>query len=422
MKFPEAENTAYDSLRRILLQGAYSSVELDRTLAYVPEECRAKVTALIYGVLDKNIALDYVISALTRKKPKNSVSILLKLGLYEILYGNDPDYAAADRCVELAKARVRGAEGFVNAVLRAAHTVSMPTGDDPYSVSVRYSRPEWLVKRMTADFGRERTLALLDARVPSGTHIRRNSRFISEGDFARKTERFNENIRTPRGYYVTRSTLKTLDPHEYTAQSLSSIYAAEAYVSGLSGEISILDMCAAPGGKSVYMSELLPDSKITACDVHEHRVRLIRAYAERMGAANVTAVLADARNADKNAPGTYDLVVCDVPCTGSGLICSSPDILLGKTDGDVDSLSRLQSEILEAAAGCVASGGRLAYSTCSLLTEENEAVTDAFLRNHPEFAPVREEAAGKTPTDGKIRLFPDTDGCDGFYIARFTRN
>lgn len=420
MKLPEAENAAYDALRRILTEGAYSSVELDRTLDHVSEGSRGKVTALVYGVLDKSVTLDYILSALAHKRPKNAVAVLIKLGIYEMLYGNTPVHAAVDKCVELAKARVRGADKFVNAVLRAAPSVKLPEGNDAAALSVRYSRPEWLVKRMLADLGEEKAKSILSAVMPQKTHIRRNSRKISEADFARLVEKTGEVERTERGYYVTRGTLKALDPSLYTAQSLSSIFAAEAYTKGLEGSIEILDACAAPGGKSVYMSELLLEAHITACDVHEHRVRLIKAYAARMGASNIDAVVADARNL--RGDEKYDLAVCDVPCTGSGLLCTSPDILIGKKDEDVAALSAVQREILDAVSSRVRRGGRLVYSTCSLLTEENESVTDAFAAAHPEFSPITEKTGRGSEIDGKIRFFPDSDGCDGFYIARFVRN
>lgn len=420
MKLPEAENAAYDALRRILTEGAYSSVELDRTLDHVSEGSRGKVTALVYGVLDKSVTLDYILSALAHKRPKNAVAVLIKLGIYEMLYGNTPVHAAVDKCVELAKARVSGADKFVNAVLRAAPSVKLPDGNDSAALSVRYSRPEWLVKRMIADFGEEKTISILGAVMPGKTHIRRNSRKISEADFARLVEKTGEVERTERGYYVTRGTLKALDPSLYTAQSLSSVFAAEAYTKGLEGSIEILDACAAPGGKSVYMSELLPEAHITACDVHEHRVRLIKAYAARMGASNIDAVVADARSL--RGDEKYDLAVCDVPCTGSGLLCTSPDILIGKKDEDVAALSAVQREILDAVSSRVRRGGRLVYSTCSLLTEENESVTDAFAAAHPEFLPITERTGRGSEIDGKIRFFPDSDGCDGFYIARFVRN
>lgn len=418
----EAENAAYDALKSILVGGAYSSVALDRILGHISESARAKTTALVYGTLDKSVALDYAISLLAKRAPKPKLAVLLKLALYEALFGGTPVYAAADKYVTIAKTRMRGSEKFVNAVMRAAHGLDFPKdGEDPASVSVEFSRPESLVKRMFDDFGPDRTRSILAAKLPEMTHIRRNRRTISEAGFSAEVEKNADILRTDRGYYVSRSTLKTLDPSVFTAQSLASVYAAEAYTKGLGGKVRILDLCAAPGGKSVYMSELLPEAEIIACDVHPHRVNLIKSYAARMKAINVTAVVHDATVPNDEWKEAFDFVVCDVPCTGSGLLCTSPDILLGKSDEDVSSLAEVQSAILSVAAGYVAHGGRLAYSTCSLLTEENEAITDRFISSHPDFVPLTESFGKGNEDCGRIRFFPDTDGCDGFYIARYER-
>lgn len=418
---PEAENAAYEVLKKVLIGGAYSSVELDRTLDRVHEQHRSKTTALVYGVLDKSVALDYAVGRLTARPPKPALGVLLKLALYESLFGGTPVYAAANKYVSFAKTRMRGTEKFVNAVMRASTKLIFPeAGDDALSISVAYSRPEWLVKRMIGDLGAERTRSVIGAELPHLTHIRRNSIVISEKAFEDKINKFSGFLPSDRGYYVTRNTLKALSPDEFTAQSLSSMYAAEAYTAGLSGDLRILDLCAAPGGKSVYMSELLPKAKITACDIHPHRVKLIQAYSARMRSKNIEAVVNDAVKLRSEWINSFDLVVCDVPCTGSGLLCTSPDILLGKSDGDVERLTQVQRAILSAAAQYVRSGGRLVYSTCSLLKAENECVTNE-LATDDGFRPVTEESGKGSESDGKIRFFPDTDGCDGFYIARWTK-
>lgn len=409
----ERENAAYNVLKKVLYEGAYSSVELDRVLSLTDEVNRGAVTALVYGVLDKNVALDYVIGKLAAKgKVKNNIAVILKMGLYEIIFGNTPQYAATDRYVRFARERVNGAQGFVNAILRAAKTAVFPCGDDAASLSVRFSRPEWAIKRMINDFGVEKTVENLSSVFDGRTHIRRNSRTVSVEEFDKEIEHSDEKHNysaTSKGYYVTRNTLKNLNPTHFTAQSLSSIYAAEAYAEGLSGKIRILDLCAAPGGKSVYLSELLPEADITACDIHEHRVRLIEAYASRMK-SRIKALKNDATVKRNDWYETFDLVVCDVPCTGSGLICSSPDILLGKKDSDVFALAELQYNILSVAADYVKPGGRLAYSTCSLFTAEDERVTEKFLQSDSRF-----EAYGNA-----IRFFPN-EGLDGFYILRMKR-
>ena len=419
----EAENAAFDTLKRIFTNGAYSSVELDRTLDRVSEDRRAKTTALVYGVLDKSVALDFILSALVKKTPKPAAVVLLKLALYEMRFGSEPPYAVVNKYVALAKTRMNGMQGFVNAVLRASANVTLPVdGGDANSMSVFYSRPKWIIEKMIGQLGLERTRSVLSAELPRMTHIRRNPAVISEDAFDRVMSGEQDAIRTDKGYYVTRGTLRRLRPEEFTAQSLSSIYAAEAYTDGLADGISVLDLCAAPGGKAIAVAQMLPSSRVTACDVHPHRVRLIEAYAGRMRATNVKALCADSAVYRPEWKEAFDLVICDVPCTGSGLLCTSPDILLGKSADDLIPLGKTQTAILSTAAKYVKKGGRLAYSTCSLLREENEDVTDAFISTNAVFTPVERKSAKGSQRNGNIRLFPDTDSCDGFYISRMTKN
>ncbi len=419
----EAENAAFDTLKRIFTNGAYSSVELDRTLDRVSEDRRAKTTALVYGVLDKSITLDFILSELVKTPPKTTTAVLLKLALYEMKFGSEPPYAVVNKYVALAKTRMNGMQGFVNAVLRASANVTLPVdGGDANSMSVFYSRPKWIIEKMIGQLGLERTRSVLSAELPRMTHIRRNPAVISEDAFDRVMSGEQDAIRTDKGYYVTRGTLRRLRPEEFTAQSLSSIYAAEAYTDGLADGISVLDLCAAPGGKAIAVAQMLPSSRVTACDVHPHRVRLIEAYAGRMRAANVKALCADSAVYRPEWKEAFDLVICDVPCTGSGLLCTSPDILLGKSADDLIPLGKTQTAILSTAAKYVKKGGRLAYSTCSLLREENEDVTDAFISTNAVFTPVERKSAKGSQRNGNIRLFPDTDSCDGFYISRMTKN
>ena len=139
----EAENAAFDTLKRIFTNGAYSSVELDRTLDRVSEDRRAKTTALVYGVLDKSITLDFILSELVKTPPKTTTAVLLKLALYEMKFGSEPPYAVVNKYVALAKTRMNGMQGFVNAVLRASANVTLPVdGGDANSMSVFYSRPK----------------------------------------------------------------------------------------------------------------------------------------------------------------------------------------------------------------------------------------------------------------------------------------
>lgn len=418
------ERSAYNVLKKIFCDGAYSSIELDRALDSAPEQCRGKITALVYGVLEKSVTLDYYIDVLTKNKVKKNLEVLLKMGLYERLFGNDPDYAVTGRYVSFARDRFSGAQGFVNAVLRHVGDVELPSDDAPASLSVRYSQPLWLVNELLSAYGQAKTISILSAEKKNYTHIRRNSKKISSEEFDALLLKFKDNggiLPTNLGYYVTHSTLKGLKSDIFTAQSLSSMYAVNIYAEDYIGKsLTVLDLCAAPGGKSIYFQELVPNAKITACDVHEHRVGLIKSYASRMG-AKIETTINDATKLREDFIDSFDVVICDVPCTGSGLLVSSPDILLFKTADDIRSLSKIQSAILKTAARYVKSGGELIYSTCSILPTENEHIIDDFIIGESDFVPVSTSLPYGRTENGKTWLLPDADGCDGFFIAKMRR-
>ncbi len=418
-----AERSAYNVLKKIFADGAYSSIELDRALANAKREAHGKITALVYGVLEKSVRLDYIISRLA-DHVKTSVAVLLKMGAYELLYGNEPDYAVVERYVSFAKDRMHGIHGFVNAVLRKVRGVEVPDGgNSAESLSLRFSQPKWVISHFIEDFGIDKTVSIFKSEPCRLTHVRNNSRKLDKEAFARKLDKINigsEILRSNYGYYATHSMLSGLKSDEFTAQSLASCHAVNIYAKGLFGEIDVLDMCAAPGGKSVYLQELLPLAHITACDVHPHRVGLIRSYAARMN-ANLVIVENDATKFRKEWESKYGLVICDVPCSGSGLAVVSPDVVLFKSEEDVSALTELQYKILSTAARYVKVGGEIAYSTCSMYVCENEDIVNRFSAEHENFEIVNCDYPFGNNAGDMIRLFPDTDGCDGFFIAKLRR-
>lgn len=400
-----AERAAYNVLKSVFIDKAYSSIELDRALTGVPDDYRARTTALVYGVLEKSVTLDYYISQLAAKKPKNNIEVLLKLAIYDLVYGSSQDYAVIDKFVEFAKDRFSGAQNFVNAVLRKTKTIKLPGGNDPRALSVRYACPEWVIRRLLSDYG-DRAYAIIAAVPEKLTHIRYNSRVASKEVFEKRLEETEKPLeKSDYGYYVKRDTLKSLPENMFTAQSLASMRAVNKYLEGLTEHLKVLDLCAAPGGKSIYIEELA-DAQVTACDVHKHRVELIKSYAMRMG-SKVAAVTCDATEYNEAWADAFDLVICDVPCSGSGLLKSSPDILLFKSDKDIAELTKLQLSILLMAQKYVKKGGTLVYSTCSLFKAENEGVADRL--------------TGGFETRDYTHYYPDTEGCDGFFIARWIK-
>ena len=183
--------------------------------------------------------------------------------------------------------------------------------------------------------------------------------------------------------------------------------AVRAYKKGIDGG-KALDLCAAPGGKSLYLSEL-GDFDITACDIYEHKIKLMQGLANKLG-ANIKVKLNDATLHNSEFDDAFDLVIADCPCSGTGTLRSKPDILLRRKPSDLEELCALQVKIMNAASKYCRVGGVLCYSTCSVLKCENEKIRAKFLEAHTDYEPIDE-----------TKLTPDTDLCDGFYIARFKR-
>ena len=181
-----------------------------------------------------------------------------------------------------------------------------------------------------------------------------------------------------------------------------------------------MDLCAAPGGKAVYAATLI-GADVTACDIHPHRVELIKSYAKSAG-VKINAIQNDATVFKPSFESAFDCVICDVPCSGVGVIKNKPDVMLNRKEEDLRSLAELQYKIISTAARYVKPSGTLCYSTCTVFKEENEDVANRFLSENPDFENL---SAGcekaQACTDGYVRLYPQTHGCDGFFVAKFRR-
>ncbi len=401
-----ADKTVYLLLQKTVNEKAYGSIELNKALnAMADKSENPYITALFYGVLRKSLQFDYIIGKLCDKSPKNAIRLILKIGLYRLRYMNVPDYAAVSGAVELCKALGKGgASGFVNAVLKKSGSVKLPEITDGFSLSVVASFPEFLTRLLVNDYGFGFAKDFVLAETETETHVRRNGLKISDVDFALKYPFLKEKI-TDTGYYVTHNDLEKLEKGDYVVQSRASVLATRRYFR--SGDKDVLDLCAAPGGKSAYLYELHGGSaEITACDIHPHRVELISKYARGTG-AELKVMRNDATVFNAAFENKFDCVICDVPCSGIGVVNKKPEILLKISPSDSDALEETQRAILSTAARYVKTGGRLCYSTCTVLKRENDGIVENFLKENADFA-----------RDGEyMRLFPNTDGCDGFFVA-----
>lgn len=419
-------DSAYKILSKVYQDGTYSN------MAFLGERVSDMSTRLVYGTLEENVKIDYILSQLIEKKPQKSVLTLLKIGTYALLNLTDvPKFAIVSECVEVAKSNGKGgASGFINAVLKkvADGKYSLPKESDENYLSVTYSKPQWFCDKLEKQYGKEVARSILSAKSTTLEHIRINSRMATESDveFLLKKNKTDFKKSDVGGYIVKANDAvrHMFDKGLVTFQSPSSILAVKAL--GVTDGAQILDICSAPGGKAMYMSELCPHGKVVACDLYPHRVALIQKYKNRMHTPNVKAVQADACVLNEEWKDAFDFVLCDAPCSCLGTFKNHPDVFLNKDERCISELAATQRQILENAAKYLKVSGAMVYSTCTLFEEENENVVHDFLEKNVDF--VLEHISGLEKIDGgkyldnkgMIQILPH-DEYDGFFIAKIRR-
>ncbi len=398
----------YRVLSKVYADGAHLKIALAET--DIEELNRARTVKTVYGVLEHDAYLSLCVKTFAPKNPKQSARILLKISLYWLLYLEKPKYMVTDTAVDLLKRLGKGGmAGFVNAFLRAfdQEKVVLPQGDE--GLAVTYNYPLFAVKKIKEEYG---------ARVE---HI-----------FAAKSAGVTVRFERGEEEYLSRPHIKTPFPHAYIFPNFArdKHFFAGGYTFQSVGSMAIcavvepcealLDACAAPGGKSVLLSRKC--KRVTACELHPHRVSLIEQYVARMGVENVRAVCADSSAFRPEWENAFDGVLCDVPCSGLGTLAENPDLALRKSEADLPSLFAVQSAILRNCARYVKPGGCLYYSTCSLLGEENDGVVGEFLRANSAFsAEAAESPLPYERTKYGLQFLPDTAYGAGFYVCKMRK-
>ncbi len=413
-------------LLRCEAAGQYANIALDTALqrGHFEGADRALFTALFYGVIEHRITLDHVIDRLASIAPsaiEARVRMLLRVGLCQLIYFDRiPDHAAIHETVELAPRR---SKGFVNAVLRQfcrenKHLALPDRAADPVRyLSLCYSVPEELCAELCRIFGETGAEAELAALSRTrGITVRVNTQKLSRDAFI-----------AAHGGTPTR-----FAPHGVHLESGEGLHALlESGLCFVQDEASqicvaaldaaghdVLDLCAAPGSKS-FGAALSGARSVHSFDLHENKLSLIRRGAAALGIDNLTAAAGDARRATPETVGAYPRVICDVPCSGYGVLAKKPDIRY-KPLCEAEGLPAVQRDILTAAARCVAPGGVLVYSTCTLLPRENEEQIGHFLAAHGDFSLVP-FTVGELESAGMLTLTPARHGTDGFFIAKLQK-
>jgi 16S rRNA (cytosine967-C5)-methyltransferase len=420
-----ARRCAYTVLRRVFEQGAYAEKALQSESRELDARDRALAMRLLYGAVQRSRTLDHLIEALTDRPSARldpSVLAALRLGLYELLYlDGSPDYAVVGDAVELAKLAGRG-HGLVNAARRRAAREGPRTlldtlaEETPEQAAIKHSHPDWIARLWWETLGAEQARALMAYdNEPGEVAVRANTLLNDAGALAAEL-----GVRTHTDPAIPEALVleEPFDAHgsplwragAFIAQSRAAMLVARA-LDPQGGE-RVLDLCAAPGGKSTHLAALMGGSgEVVAVERNPRRAAALSRTAQRMHAQNIRIELADASVGRAEEP-KFDRVLVDPPCSGLGTLQARADLRWRVTPESVAEMTAIQAKILAAGADALGPGGVLVYSTCTISPTENERLIDAFIDSHPDFE----------PDGGWLQTLPHRDHTAGFFIARLRRS
>ncbi len=440
----DARLVALKALYDVYFANAFSNLVLDKQLkaARISEEDRRLATNVFYQCVENRSKLEYLLEPFVKQPPEQIVTCILHIAAAQIMFlDRVPDFAAVNEAVNQAKLYKREeAAGFVNVVLRnlirakESGTLHLPSRDDTQKyLEIEYSASPDAVKLLTEAYDYEEAEKILAYKPAERTEtIRPNLLKSSDAELEAYLTAQNiswEKGRVPHAYLVKQAgALAETDAYRqgmYSIQGQSAMLAAFALEPKRG--MNVLDACAAPGGKAALICELMQGSgRVYAWDLYEHRVEIMKQNGKRLGLDNLRCAVRDACQIKDDLTRALDAVIIDAPCSGLGVTADKPDIKYHLTEARLCELTQTQQKLLDVCCEYVRKGGRLVYSTCTLLPRENEERVRAFLLSHPEFR--LDEDDSYLPDEfkplckgGMLRLTPHRDGAEGFFIARMLR-
>ncbi|MBU9720400.1 MULTISPECIES: 16S rRNA (cytosine(967)-C(5))-methyltransferase RsmB [Bacillaceae] len=444
MKQGNVREAVLDLLLKIEKNQAYSNLLINDTIkkSQLNPKDIPLLTELVYGTLQHQRTLDFYLQHFSKRplgKLDTWVHILLRFTLYQMVYlDRIPDRAAIHEAVQISKKRGhQGISGMINGILRSIQREGIPKTekikDADERLAIETSHPDWMISRWIKQFGKEKTEAIAKANLTHPIHsarVNRTKTTVDEvlqsleqaGIDAEKSKQVPESITISKGSLAGTS---AFSDGLITIQDEGSMLVAHI-MSPQKGE-TILDACAAPGGKSTHIAEMMENTgEVVSLDIHKHKVGLIDQQVKRLGLKNIHTEVMDARHAGKKFEAeSFDRILIDAPCSGLGVIQRKPDLKWTKSADDVKRLSQIQLAILDAVWPLLKQGGRLVYSTCTVDMEENHEVISTFINNNDDSKLDKDmykrlpdaflNCSGLKP--GMLQLFPGEKGTDGFFIS-----
>lgn len=431
---------------------AYSNLVIRKADKIASEEGKKIdfARAMLYGTLTYSFTIDFLIRHLTKEEVVDMDPVsrtVIRMAVWQIQFGNNiPAYAAVDSAVEITKKYNHKASGYVNAVLRKFADCPAEMRDlEQFKPGIRVALKPEIYGIFKKDFGKQTALEIGKALLePAHITVRFDAHKTDRDNLIKELKK--EGITAIKGSFIPDcveitgglnglENTECFNKYGMFVQGQGAMLAS--HIAHPENADKILDCCAAPGGKSTHMAQMCRDDvSILSVDVNETRLQLVRDNCKRLGLTSIETLCADASNINKNdkaSKKTYDIVLCDVPCSGLGLLGRKPDIREKFTYDELDELLPLQYSILEHASKMVRPGGTLVYCTCTLNSDENQNQVEKFLSEHKRFhtVPVNkylpedifmDEEREESAANGMITLLPHLDGCEGFFICRMERD
>lgn len=433
-----AREYAYDALVDIFLNDAYSNITLNKLFSKfdIKKQDKSYITELVYGSIRNKIYLEDVLKKFSKGRIKPKVKILLVLSMYQILkLSKTPDFATVNEAVNISKKEFglhtsKFVNGILRNIIRNMDAISELYTDSDNDFCIKNSCPEDLFQILNKQYGKDKCKSIIKS-------FNRSSKNSIRVNILKNDINSLKSYLESKGMEVENSKIasdcllvdklnlsdKGFSDGLYIIQDEASALVAHAVSEDINKNYKILDVCAAPGGKSLHIASKYKKSKITSCDKYDHKLDLIKSNASKLGITNIEVRNQDATRENEVYVDNFDIVICDVPCSGIGVIKNKPEIKYKINNKHIEEISKIQMNILNTSKNYVKKNGVLVYSTCTIDKRENEYNIEKFLKENPDFSleSIRIDSIVKEYKKGMLNILPDEYNCDGFYICKLRK-